>query len=792
MKAPLSWLKDFVEINISNKELADKLTLSGSKVESIEEPFGEIENVVVGKIIEIEKHPDADKLVVCQVDVGEQVLQIVTGAPNVKVGDVVPVALVGARLPGGVSISKSKLRGMHSFGMLCSLGELNLTKEDFPKADENGIFILDEQHPLGKNIKDVLDLHEVVFEFEITPNRPDCLSIKGLAREVAVTLNKPFKEKAYQVNETSENSSDLAKVEVLDPLCSRYVGKVVKNVQIKESPRWMKARLQAAGVRSINNIVDITNYVLLELGQPMHAFDLDRLKGKKVVVRRATNGETLVSLDEVERTLDDSMLIIADDKDPVAIAGVMGGEFSKVTEDTKTILFESANFEGSSIRNTAKKIALRTDSSARFEKGLPPENAMLAIEMAVSLIESLTAGEVCGGVIDVYHQNAELEKIPFHPEKINAFLGTNLDQEYMLGVFNALEFHYDEKTGMLSPPFFRRDVKIEADLAEEIARFYDYNNIEPTLLSGKESMQGKRSFKQKVALNTRRTMLSCGYSEMYTYSFMSPKSFDKLRVKEELHQQEAVVIQNPLGEDFSLMRTTTLPSILTSLGVNYSRRNSSAKLFEIALVYLKKDDEELPEEKSVLTMGMYGEGDFYQIKGDMEELFHVLGIKEYAFLPEKANSSFHQGRTARVFIKQEEVGIVGQIHPEVSEEFSCGDETYVGVLYMDGLFEHVKWVSKYKPLPKFPMVQRDIAMILKEDILVKEIEDCIVKEAKEILEDLELFDIYKGKQVPEGMKSVAYSLTFRASDRTLTDEEVQKTMGDILKALEENFGAKLR
>lgn len=791
MRVPLSWLKDYVDIELSDKEISDRLTLSGTKVEEIQEPFGDIENVVVGRILNIQKHPDADKLKVCKVDVGSEVLQIVTAAPNIKESQIIPIALVGAKLSGGMSISKGKLRGVESFGMMCSIAELNLSKADFPDADEDGIFILDDTLPLGVDIKDALDLNEKIFDFEITPNRPDCLSVKGIAREIAVATNMPFKDREYSYAQDKQKSSDLAGVEVLNELCPRYVGKVVKDVKVTDSPDWMKKRLENAGVRSINNIVDITNYVLLELGQPMHAFDLDKLTGKKVVVRSAKDGELLQTLDEEKRELDSSMLVIADEKEPVALAGVMGGEATKVSLETKTILLESANFHGPNVRTTAKKLGLRTDSSARFEKGLPVQNAMYAIDMAASLIQNLCIGTICEGVIDVAEPITETQKLEFDDKKINALLGTDIDRKYMLDLFESLGFSFKED--FLIPPFFRQDLETYADLAEEVARFYDYNNIRPSLLSGKESMQGGRTWKQKIELITRQTLSACGLSEAYTYSFMGNKTLDKLRIPEDSELRSAVVITNPLGEDFSLMRTTTIGSMLQSLALNYNRRNESAKLFEISRVYLKSDDEELPEEREVLTCGIYGDGcDFYSLKAVFEELFTILGIKNYEFSPQEENSTFHPGRTADILVNNKVVGVVGQIHPLVVKNFECADETYVASLNIDILAKNAKLVRKAKPLPKFPSIQRDISMILEDAVLVKDIEKVIHKNSKNILEKCKLFDVYKGKQVQEGFKSVAYSLTFRASDRTLTDDEINDTMNKVVAQLEKRLGAELR
>lgn len=795
MKAPLSWLRNYVDINVNPKEFADALTMSGSKVEGIETTGEEISKVVVGKIITLDKHPDADKLQVSKVDIGDEVIQIVTGAQNISVGDVIPVALNGSTLPGGKKISKGKLRGIESNGMMCSIQELGLTLEDYPNAAEDGIFILEGELPLGKDIKELLGLNEDIVEFEITSNRPDCLSMVGIARETAVTLNTQFKKPDITVKEAGDDASKYASVEILDSeLCPRYAARIVKDVKIGTSPKWMRDRLKAAGVRPINNIVDITNYVMLELGQPMHAFDLENLEGRKIVVRRAAEGEIIKTLDDQERKLDSSMLVIADALKPVAVAGVMGGANSEVTESTRTILFESANFEGTSVRMTAKKLGLRTEASGRFEKGLDVENVVIAIDRAVQLVEELGAGVVCKGVIDCYVKKAERRTIKLRPEKINTFLGTEISKEDMLAIFRALEFEVDDTKLEVIVPSFRPDVEREADLAEEVARFYGYNNIKSTLLSGKETTQGKKSHKQKVEDIIKGAMISCGLYETYTYSFTSPKIFNKLRLPEDSVLRKAVVISNPLGEDYSIMRTTTLPDMLDVISRNYNRRIEEARFFELSYVYLPEalPVNKLPEEKEVLTIGMYGNLDFYDLKGVVEELFDVLGIADYSIEPENSNPSYHPGRTAKIVLKGAIIGIMGEIHPEVAEQFECPQRTYAAVIDLEPLVGNASMKPEYKALPKFPAVTRDIAMLVKDEVLVKQIEDVIKQRSGKILEGLKLFDVYKGKQVPEGMKSVAYSITFRAEDKTLTDEEVGKVMNKVLDGLRSTLDAQLR
>lgn len=792
MKAPLSWLKDYVDIDANPKEYADALTMSGSKVEGVEVQGEEISNVVVGKIIKREKHPDADRLQITQVDVGSEVIQIVTGATNISEGDYIPVALHGSTLPGGKKITKGKLRGIESCGMMCSIQELGVTKEEYPEAAEDGIFLLEPGLPLGADIKEVLGINETVVEFEITSNRPDCLSIVGLARESAVTFRKEFKKPDIKVKELGDEARNYATVEIKDAdLCPRYAARVVKDVKIGPSPKWMRNRLKAAGVRPINNIVDITNYVMLELGQPMHAFDLENLQGNRIIVRRAQEGEVLKTLDGQERKLDSSMLVIADAERPVAVAGVMGGANSEVSESTKTILFESANFEGTAVRLTAKKLGMRTEASGRFEKGLDVENIITAVDRAVQLVEELGAGTVCKGVIDCYPVKAEQRILKLRPEKINALLGTSVSRDEMISIFKALEFTVNELDLTMKVPSFRPDVEREADLAEEVARFYGYNNIKATLLEGKATTQGRKSPAQKIVDIIADTMISCGLLEAYTFSFTSPKVFDRIRLPEDSELRKAVVISNPLGEDYSIMRTTTLPDMLDCLSRNYNRRIEEASLFDISKIYLPAEDQ-LPEEKLVLTVGMYGKVDFYDLKGVVEELLSRLGIKNYDLQPEKETPAFHPGRTASLYIDGQKTGVFGEVHPEVAENFEAPERTYIGVLEVMPLVRNTQLRSEYKPMPKFPAVARDIAMLVKDEVMVKQIEDIIRQRGGKILEDLKLFDLYKGKQIPEGMKSVAYSITFRAEDRTLTDEDVNKAMAKILDGLKNNLDAQLR
>ena len=793
MKVPLKWLKDYVDIDVSPREFAEGLTMSGSKVETVETLGEEIKNVVVGKITNVEKHPNADKLLVAQVDIGAGSLQIITGASNIKEGDFVPVALDGALLPGGRQIKKGKLRGLMSEGMMCSIDELGLTKHDYPEADEDGIFILSDEYVPGTDIKEVLGMNDVVAEFEITSNRPDCLSILGIARETAATFKKTFRLPEISLKENADNAAGYISVEIKDTdFCSRYAARIVKNVKIGPSPKWIKDRLRAAGIRPINNIVDITNYVMLEYGQPMHAFDLKNIKGNKIIVRRAYEGEIIKTLDDNERVLDSTMLVIADEERAVAVAGVMGGANSEISNDTSEILFESANFNATGVRLAAKKLGMRTEASSRFEKGLDPENVIAALDRAVQLVEILGAGDVCKGIVDCYPVKPQKREIPFRPAKINSFLGTDISTEEMVQILKMLDFEINEEDMIIKVPSFRMDVEVEADIAEEIARFYGYNNIPPSLLEGKAPTLGRKTYKQKIEDIIKQTMISCGLSEAYTYSFTSPKVFDRLRLPEESMLRKAVVISNPLGEDYSIMRTTTIPEMLDILSRNHNRRAKKAHVFELAYTYMPVEHNALPIEKQVLTIGMYGEADFFDLKGVIEELLDQLGIVNAEFIPETNHPTFHPGRTANLVVNGSYAGILGQIHPDVAANFEAPEDSFLAAIEFNNLAEASSLKVQYKPLPKFPSVTRDLAMLVYESVHVKDIEIIIKAMAGRILEELELFDVYKGKQVPEGMKSVAYSLTFRASDRTLTDEEVNKAMSKVLDGLKKHIGAELR
>lgn len=781
-----------MDIHVDVKTYAHALTLSGSKVEGIEDLGKSIEKVVVGKILSMEQHPDADKLRIAQVDVGTEVLQVVTGAPNVQQGDIIPLALPGAKLPGG-TIKPSKLRGVESFGMMCSIDELNLTKDYLPDAPEYGVYVFKNNPGLGKDVKEVLGLEPVV-DFEITSNRPDCFSIIGLARESAVTLNEELKKPEISVKEEGAGqASDYVSVAIQNPeLCSRYAARVVTDVKIEPSPDWMQRHLAAAGMRPINNIVDITNYVMLEMGQPMHAFDLKCVQGGKIIVRTARENENIITLDGQERKLNPSMLVISDENRAVAIAGVMGGENSEVTENTTVLLLESANFNGTSVRLTGKKVGIRSEASSRFEKGLDIENVIPAINRAAQLIEQLGAGKVVPGIVDCNPVKGKTVKLPLDVEYINRFLGTNISREWMLELFEKLEFEVDRDAMMVTAPSFRPDIECEADLAEEVARFYDYNNIQATLLEGRAPTLGKRTYRQKMDEFIQQQMLASGLYETYTYSFTSPKVFDKLNLPADHKLRDTVVISNPLGEDYSIMRTTTIPDMLEVIRTNYNRKVEEGRFFEMAYVYLPVKGELLPEEKRTLTIGLYGNTDFYLLKGIVEQLLSQLNIHDADFSPLTDDPVFHPGKTAKLTINGSMAGYLGEIHPEVADHFECPAKTYIAVLDVQTLIDNADMVRAYKALPKYPAVSRDIAMLVKDNVLVKEIEAVIRQRGGKLIEEVRLFDIYRGDQVPAGMKSVAYTITFRAPDRTLVDDEVNKAMEKILSGLKTSLDATLR
>lgn len=782
MKLSKKWLNDFVKIDIPSKDYANAMTMSGSKVEGFEIEGSDIKNVVVGKILSVSKHPNADKLSVCMIDVArEKPLQVVTGATNIKEGDLVPVALDGAFLPDGKTIKTGELRGVLSEGMLCSISELNLTKHDFPDAVEDGIFILDKSCKVGQDITEAIGLNDTVFEFEITSNRPDCLSVIGLARETAATYNLPFTVPTPKVKGSNGDISDYLRVTIQDKdLCSRYIAMMVKNVRIAPSPKWMRERLRASGVRPINNIVDITNYVMLEYGQPMHAFDYRFIEGGHIIVRRAVKGEAITTLDGVEHPLKESMLTIADEKKPIALAGVMGGEYSGIMDDTQTIVFESANFNPASVRTTAKELGMRTDSSSRFEKGLSPQMCLPAILRACELVEMLGAGEVVGGIIDCDYSVTKPVIIDFDPKWINEFLGTEIPEHDMRDYLTRLGFELDGNKIMV--PHFRSDIETKFDIAEEIARLYGYDNIPTTALRG--TAQAHKTREQKFKDLVISTLLAQGLDEIKTYSFISPKLYDKIRMPKDSPQRRSVTISNPLGEDTSIMRTTALPSMLQVLSTNYNNRNESAWLFEIATEYIPKGENELPEEKQSIIIGLYGDNaDFFTIKGIVEELLDKVNISGYEFTSSSDYYAFHPGRCAEIIAKCKTIGVVGEIHPIVAENNDILEKVYAACLDINLMLESVGEAKQYTPLPKFPAVMRDLALVCDEDMPVGLVQKMIKESAGEYLESIELFDIYKGKQIAENKKSVAFNLTLRSNKSTLTDEESDKIVGKIISEL---------
>ncbi|WP_281693134.1 phenylalanine--tRNA ligase subunit beta [Agathobaculum desmolans] len=801
MKLPLSWLKDYTNIDgVTPKEYDARLTMSGSKVEEVYYLGAEIDNVVTGKILSVVDHPDSDHLKICQLDVGQgEPVQIVTGAPNVtpdSVGEVCPVCLHKSTLPGGVKITQGKLRGVPSNGMMCSFQELGLSHGCVPYACENGILFLPEGTPVGEDIKKVLGLDDWVADFEITSNRPDCLSVIGLARETAATFDRPFAVKTPVVHGCGGDIRTQMSVEVRDPdLCPRYTARLVKNIKIEPSPAWMRERLHACGVRPINNIVDITNYVMLEYGQPMHSFDYTCLSDGKIVVRRARNGESIQTLDGVDHDLTDSMLAICDNDKPVAVAGVMGGANSEIEEDTRTVVFESACFHGATVRVTAKALGMRTEASGRFEKGLDPRMTLDAVNRACELVEQLGAGEVVDGVIDVDHSDPAPVRLPFEPEQMNGLLGLNLSAAEQQACLEKLGFAVEN--GEVIVPSFRTDIARMCDLAEEVARMYGYDKIPTTLYAG-EMVQGEFTPKQQAERAASLICREAGFDEAMTHSFISPKFYDMIGWAENDPRRISTTILNPLGEDFSIMRTTVLPSMLDSLAHNHAHRNPTASLFEMGTVYLpvirdgKADPDVLPCEQKVLTLGTYGRLSFFQFKGVIEALCRELNIKGLQFAPQKNNPSYHPGRCADVLAGGEVIGVFGAIHPTVAARYGLSGEVLTAELQFEKLFAAIETEKLYHPLPKFPASTRDIAVLVDDSVPAAAMQAAIEQAAGAILENVKLFDVYKGKGIPEGKKSVAYSLSMRAADRTLTDEECDKAMKNALAALERSFGAVLR
>lgn len=794
MKLPMSWLSDYTDISgVSPKEYADKITMSGSKVEGVENLGADIDKVVVGKVVKCEMHPDSDHLHVCMVDVGEEEpLQIVCGAPNVAAGQKVPVALNGSILPGGVKIKKGKLRGVLSNGMICSHEELGIEPSLLGYEPEYGILVLPEDAEIGSDVKDLFGLNENVVEFEITSNRPDCFSIIGLARETAATFKKPFGIPQVSFNECGGDINDMIAVEILDKdKCKRYNARVVKNVKIGPSPAWMRERLEACGVRAINNIVDITNYVLLEYGQPMHAFDIRDIAGGKITIRRAEDGEQIQTLDGQDRKLINDDLVIADESGAIAIAGVMGGFNSEIKPDTTTVVFESAMFDAASVRLTAQRVGLRTEASSRYEKGLDYHNTVPAIERACQLVEMLGCGENVSGMIDVMGNTEGEIKIAFRPEKINAFLGTDISESEMIRILTALEVKVDTDTMTLIPPSFRPDLQAEADIAEEIARFHGYDVIPTTLLRG-ETTLGAKTGRQTAADIINDTLTSQGMYEIYTYTFQSPSMLDKLHIPADSDLRNNVKIANPLGEDTSVMRTTMAGSMLEILSRNYNYRNKSAKLFELGKVYRPNGAGELPDEPQVLMLGMYGGVDFYDIKGVCEELFERMHIKNAEFEAVSDNPVYHPGRTAKIMIGGKYAGIIGEVHPAVLREFEIGTKAYIGELDFEVIYNAADSNVKYVPLTKYPAVTRDFSILIDKTTAVAEIEKVMKKAAGKLLSHLELSDVYTGEQIPSDKKSVMYKAEFKAPDRSLTGEEADNLHAKIVKALGMNLNAELR
>lgn len=808
MNVPMSWLKQYVDIDVDTKTYIDAMTMSGSKVEAVEESGKEITKVVAGKIVKVEQHPDADRLRIMQVDIGkDEKLQIVTAAANVQLGDTVPVALDGATLANGVKIKTGKLRGVESQGMFCSVEELGFAEEDIEDAPHDGVYIFNKEIPaLGSDVKPYFGLGEVVVEYEITSNRADCFSILGIAREAAATFNKPFKFLEIKVEEAGGNAEEMASVTIHnDKLCPRYAARIIKNVKVGPSPKWLKERLISAGLRPINNIVDITNYMLLEFGQPMHAFDYDKLAGHEIHVRNAKQNEKFVTLFGEEVTLDESMLVIADREKAVALAGVMGGDNSKVTEETTTILFECANFNGYNIRQTSKKLNLRSDSSTKYTKGLDPNNITFALERAAQLINLTSAGEIVSGKIDVYPRKREAITIPYDVEWINQFLGTDISEAEMLEIFKKIEFVSHPESKTVTIPTFRSDVTMMADLAEEVARLYGYDKIKPTLERA-EPTRGMKNFEQVTCDKIYEIMGMYGVYGAMTYTFESPKVFDKLCIKADSKLRDVMKLKNPLGEDFSIMRTTTLNGLLTSLSTNYNRRNPEAALYEIGKIYIKPEEvgtpiedpkhfgeNELPQEIKKITIGQYGpKADFFAMKGLVETLMEALHVQKYEFTRNSEIDYMHPGRTANLIINGKEAGFFGEIHPQVAKNYNIGARVYVAELDLASILAGINKNLSFKALPKYPATTRDIAMLVSQNTLVGDLEKVIKQRGGKLLESVQIFDVYEGEQIESGMKSVAYKLTFRAEDRTLVDEDIQKIMKKILNGLEISCGAKLR
>ncbi len=805
MKTSLNWIKDLVPgLTCTDQEYIDAMTLSGTKVEGYEKLDEDLDKIVIGQVKKIEKHPDAEKLVICQVDIGQpELLQIVTGAPNVFEGAKVPVVLDGGRVagghdgsrtPGGIKIKKGKLRGVESYGMMCSIEELGSSREMFPDAPENGLYIMKDDAVVGESAVKYLGLDDTVVEYEVTSNRVDCFSMLGVAREAAATFDKKFVPPVVTKTGNQEDVNDYIKVTVKDQdLCSRYTARVVKNIKFAPSPEWMQKRLRAQGIRPINNLVDITNYVMEEFGQPMHAYDLDTIAGKEIIVRRAQKDEKFVTLDGQERTMDDSVLMICDADKAVGMAGIMGGENSMITENVHTMLFEAACFDGTNIRLSSKKVGLRTDASAKFEKGLDPNLAMEAMDRACQLVEELGAGEIVGGAIDFYPVKKEGRRIPFEPDKYNHLLGTEIPAEQMLEYFKRIDLGFDEKTNEILVPSWRQDLECDADIAEEVARFFGYANIPVTLPDG-ESTHGKISFKLYMEDLARECAEFCGFSQAMTYSFESPKVYDKLLIPEDSKMRQAVPISNPLGEDYSIMRTLSLNGMLSSLSTNFGRRNKDVRLYELGNIYLPKQlpVTELPDERMQFTLGMYGDGDFFTMKGVVEEFLYKVGMRNKPeYDPNAELPFFHPGRKANVLYNGEVIGYIGEVHPTVAANYAIKDRVYIAVIDMPKILENASFDFKYEGITNFPVSSRDLSMVVPKEVLVGDIERVFDQKGGKYLEGYELFDVYEGAQIKKGFKSVAYSLKFRGKEKNLEEADITGAMNKILKGLSE-LGIELR
>jgi len=801
MKVSVEWLKEYTNIDVPVRELADRMTMTGSKVEEIYEKGKDIKKVVVGKILKITKHPNADKLIVTKIDIGNETLQIVTAATNVEEDDIVPVAVDGAELAGDIKIKKGLLRGVESQGMMCSVSELGLGINDFPNQIEDGIMILPKEYEkfIGMNAVEALNIEEEVLDFEITSNRPDCFSVEGLGREAAVTLGKEFKAPHKHLDDVKvENKKEIegVKVEIVDPdLCYRYIARVVKDVKIAPSPEWMQRRLRACGIKVINNIVDITNYVSLELGQPMHAFDINSIAEKHIIVRRAKKDEVITTLDGEDRALGEDNLVIADSKKPVAIAGVMGGLNSEIEENTTTVVFESAVFNGGNVRLTAKKVGLRTEASSRYEKGLPPELALRVVNRAVELVEEMGAGTVVPGMVDVYPAPQKQNKIKLDVKRVNDLLGTSLSKEEMIKILESLEIKVQGEE--LTIPYFRQDIEGIADIAEEVLRIYGYDKLGSTLINAQSTAGGKNK-RQDLEDRIKMLLVDNGYSEMYSYGFISEKDMSKCNIlKDGTFEKSVIKLKNPLGEDFSIMRPIMLPTTMQSIATNYSRKNANVKLFEIGRTFMDIRGEvekgELPEELTNIAIATYGnKEDFYTLKNLVENILEISNIKRYDVEKENNLPYMHPGKTAKLSIGKDVIAIFGEVNPEVCTNYGIGEQVYFAVLDLEKLVRYGKDKKTYAPIPKYPAVERDIAMIVDEDIEVGAIEKVIGKRCKNILEDMELFDIYRSEKLGENKKSVAYSLKFRTMEKTLTDDEVNGMMTAIIGDLEKELGAELR